>query len=225
MMIPRVIRQDPARIGLAWALLCFWPPFFGANLSGEEMFTDNLLLHWSLFAGLLLGLCAVALRHWLPGKIAHVTATAGLGGGPAYITLLTKHQLSRGKKVRIFCSDEKPYVEIWRRMGIDVSALPMRRPNVSSMWQLLKELLREPVPMHAHGRGAAFLPCASRYWCVFRSSINPTGRIMRSIADIAMCPAGASRRFAVSYSTRLSMSLPGNARWRGDSGSRSDDPE
>ncbi|MBA5872160.1 MAG: glycosyltransferase [Thermomicrobiales bacterium] len=156
MMIPRVIRQDPARIGLAWALLCFWPPFFGANLSGEEMFTDNLLLHWSLFAGLLLGLCAVALRQWLPGHIAHVTATAGLGGGPAYITALVKHQLSRGKKVRIFCSDEKPYVDLWRRMGIDVSALPMRRPNISSMWLLLKELLRAPVPMHAHGRGAAF---------------------------------------------------------------------
>ncbi len=156
MMIPRVAKQDPARIGLAWALLCFWPPFFGANFSGEEMFTDNLLLHWSLLAGLLLGLCAVALRQWLPGQIAHVTATAGLGGGPAYITALTKHQLSKGIKVRIFCSDEKPYVDIWRQMGIDVSALPMRRPNVSSMWLLLKELLRAPAPIHAHGRGAAF---------------------------------------------------------------------
>lgn len=156
MMIPRVAEQDPARIGLAWALICFWPPFFGANLSGEEMFTDNLLLHWSLFAGLLLGLCAVALRRLLPGQIAHITATAGLSGGPAYITALTRHQLSKGKRVRIFCSDERPYVEIWRRMGIDVSALPMRRPNISSMWQLLKELLRAPAPIHAHGRGAAF---------------------------------------------------------------------
>lgn len=156
MTIPRVFKQDFARIGLAWALLCFWPPFFGANLSGEEMFTDNLLLHWSLFAGLLLGLCAVALQQWLPGQIAHVTATAGLGGGPSYITALTKYQLSMGTKVRIFCSDEKPYVDIWRRMGIDVSALPMRRPNISSMWLLLKELLRAPAPLHAHGRGAAF---------------------------------------------------------------------
>lgn len=156
MMIPRIVKQDPARIGLAWALLCFWPPFFGANLSGEEMFTDNLLLHWSLLAGLLLGLCAVALQQWLPGQIAHVTATAGLGGGPAYITALTRHQLSRGKRVRIFCSDEKPYVDLWRNMGIDVSALPMRRPNIRSMWLLLKELLRAPAPMHAHGRGAAF---------------------------------------------------------------------
>ncbi len=156
MTIPSVIKQDPARIGLAWALLCFWPPFFGANLSGEEMFTDNLLLHWSLFAGLLLGLCAVALQQWLPGQIVHVTATAGLGGGPAYITALVRHQLSRDKKVRIFCSDEKPYVDRWRQMGIAVSALPMRRPNISSMWLLLKELLRAPAPVHAHGRGAAF---------------------------------------------------------------------
>ncbi len=156
MMIPRGIKQDHARIGLAWALLCFWPPFFGANFSGEEMFTDNLLLHWSLLAGLLLGLCVVALRQWLPGQIAHVTATAGLGGGPAYITALARHQLSEGKNVRIFCSDEKPYVDTWSQMGIDVSALPMRRPNISSVWLLLKELLRAPAPIHAHGRGAAF---------------------------------------------------------------------
>ncbi len=156
MIIPGVAGQDPARIGMAWGLLCFWPPFLGANFVGEEMFTDNLLLHWSLLAGLLLGLCAVALRQWLPGQIAHITATAGLGGGPAYITALSKHQLHQGKKVRIFCSDEKPYVEIWRHMGIDVSALPMRRPNILSVWSLLKELLRAPAPIHAHGRGAAF---------------------------------------------------------------------
>lgn len=156
MMIPRRIAEDPARVGLAWALFCFWPPFFGANFAGEEMFTDNLLLHWSLLAGMLLGLCAVALRQWLPGQIAHVTATAGLGGGPAYITALTRHQLAQGKRVRIFCSDEKPFVDIWRDMGIDVSALPMRRPNISSVWRLLKALLRSPAPIHAHGRGAAF---------------------------------------------------------------------
>lgn len=156
MIIPRRITEDSARVGLAWALLCFWPPFFGANFAGEEMFTDNLLLHWSLLAGMLLGLCAVALRQWLPGQIAHVTATAGLGGGPAYITALSRHQLEQGKHVRIFCSDEKPFVDIWRTMGIDVSALPMRRPNLSSVWLLLKDLLRAPAPIHAHGRGAAF---------------------------------------------------------------------
>jgi glycosyltransferase involved in cell wall biosynthesis len=85
-----------------------------------------------------------------------MTATAGIGGGPTYITALVRHQVQAGKHVRIFCSDEKPFVEIWREMGIDVSVLPMRRPSLQSVWQLLKELLRAPAPIHAHGRGAAF---------------------------------------------------------------------
>jgi glycosyltransferase involved in cell wall biosynthesis len=88
--------------------------------------------------------------------MVHMTATAGIGGGPAYITALSSHQLDKGMEVRIFCSDEKPYVDIWRRMGIDLSLLHMRRPNALSVWQLLKELLRAPATIHAHGRGAAF---------------------------------------------------------------------
>ena len=85
-----------------------------------------------------------------------MTATAGVGGGPAFLTALADHQLGSGMQVRVFCSDEKPYVEIWRRMPLDLSVLPMRRPNARSVWQLLKELLRAPAPIHAHGRGAAF---------------------------------------------------------------------
>jgi glycosyltransferase involved in cell wall biosynthesis len=41
-------------------------------------------------------------------------------------------------------------------MGVAVSVLPMRRPNARSVWRLLRELLRAPAPIHAHGRGAAF---------------------------------------------------------------------
>ena len=106
--------------------------------------------------GLLLGLCGLALAAWLPNRILHMTATAGIGGGPTYVTALARHQLEAGKQVRIFCSDEKPFVEIWRKMGMDVSVLPMRRPSFCSVWQLMKELLRAPAPIHAHGRGAAF---------------------------------------------------------------------
>ena len=128
----------------------------GCSFAGEELLTDNLLLHWTVLFGLLLGLCGLALAAWLPNRILHMTATAGIGGGPTYVTALARHQVQAGKQVRIFCSNEKPFVEIWRKMGIDVSILPMRRPSFRSVWQLLKELLRAPAPIHAHGRGAAF---------------------------------------------------------------------
>lgn len=145
-----------ARIGIGWVLLAFWPALILVNFTCEELLTDNLMLHWTALFGLLLGLCGTALAMWLPNRMVHMTATAGIGGGPAYITALCSHHLGKGMEVRIFCSDEKPYVDIWRRMGIDLSLLPMRRPNALSVWQLLKELLRAPAPIHAHGRGAAF---------------------------------------------------------------------
>lgn len=47
--------------GLGWMLLSFWPPFMVVNLIGEEMFTDNLQLHWTILFGLLLGLLSVSL--------------------------------------------------------------------------------------------------------------------------------------------------------------------
>nr|MBA3753909.1 glycosyltransferase family 4 protein [Nitrospira sp.] len=145
-----------ARIGVGWALLAFWPALILVSFTCEELLTDNLMLHWTALFGLLLGLCGTALATWLPNRMVHMTATAGIGGGPAYITALCDHHLSKGMEMRIFCSDEQPYVDIWRRMGIDLSLLPMRRPNALSVWQLLKELLRAPAPIHAHGRGAAF---------------------------------------------------------------------
>ncbi len=145
-----------ARIGTGWALLAFWPALILVNFACEELLTDNLMLHWTALFGLLLGLCGTALATWLPKRMVHMTATAGIGGGPAYITALCRHHLDKGMDVRIFCSDEQPYVDIWRRMGIDLSLLHMRRPNALSIWQLLKELLRAPAPIHAHGRGAAF---------------------------------------------------------------------
>ena len=144
------------RIGVGWIALACWPPLLLVSLTCEELLTDNLMLHWTALFGLLLGLCGTALAEWLPNRIVHMTATAGVGGGPAYLTALADHQLGSGIQVRVFCSDEKPYVEIWRRMPLDLSVLPMRRPNARSVWQLLKELLRAPAPIHAHGRGAAF---------------------------------------------------------------------
>ena len=145
-----------ARIGIGWALLAFWTALILVSLTCEELLTDNLMLHWTALFGLLLGLCGTALATWLPNRMVHMTSTAGIGGGPAYITALCSHHMDKGMDVRIFCSDEKPYVDVWRRMGIDLSLLPMRRPNALSVWQLLKELLRAPAPIHAHGRGAAF---------------------------------------------------------------------
>jgi glycosyltransferase involved in cell wall biosynthesis len=144
------------RIGIGWTLLAFWPALMIVSFSGEELLTDNLLLHWTMLFGLLLGLGGLALAAWLPNRILHMTATAGVGGGPTYVTALARHQQEAGTQVRIFCSNEKPFVEIWQKMGFDVSVLPMRRPSLHSVWQLLKELLRAPAPIHAHGRGAAF---------------------------------------------------------------------
>jgi glycosyltransferase involved in cell wall biosynthesis len=141
---------------MAWMLLSFWPALLLVSFTGEELLTDNLLLHWTVLFGTLLGLSGLALAGWLPHRILHMTATAGIGGGPTYVTAVARHQQEAGWQVRIFCSDEKPFVEIWQRMGLDVSILPMRRPSLSSVWRLLKELLRAPAPIHAHGRGAAF---------------------------------------------------------------------
>jgi len=60
-----------ALTGVGWVLLSFWPPFIVINLVGEEMFTDNLQLHWTMLFGLLLGLFSLAsstgsLRQRLP---------------------------------------------------------------------------------------------------------------------------------------------------------------
>ena len=155
-IIPIRGRESISRIGIGWALMCFWPALMIVSFAGEELLTDNLLLHWTVLFGLLLGLTALALAAWLPNRILHMTATAGVGGGPTYVTAVARHQQEAGKQVRVFCSNEKPFVEIWQQMGLDVSVLPMRRPNLYSIWQLLKELLRAPAPIHAHGRGAAF---------------------------------------------------------------------
>lgn len=155
-LIPVRGREAMARVGLGWMLTAFWPAVLLCSLAGEELLTDNLLLHWTSLFGLLLGLVGLALSGWLPNRMLHMTARAGIGGGPAYVTAVVRHQQQVGTQVRVFCSDEQPYVSIWRDMGADVSVLPMRRPNVRSVWCLLKELLRAPAPIHAHGRGAAF---------------------------------------------------------------------
>lgn len=149
-------RESVARIGIGWMLIAFWPALLLCSLAGEELLTDNLLLHWALLFGLLLGLGGLALSAWLPNRMLHMTARAGLGGGPAYVTAVVRHQQQAGTQVRVMCSDEQPFLGIWRGMGVDVSVLPMRRPNARSVWRLLKELLRAPAPIHAHGRGAAF---------------------------------------------------------------------
>ncbi len=155
-IIPIRGRESISRIGIGWALISFWPALMLVSFAGEEMLTDNLLLHWTMLFGLLLGLSGLALAAWLPNRILHMTAAAGIGGGPTYVTAVARHQQEAGKQVRIFCSNEKPFVEIWQKMGVDVSVLPMRRPSLYSVWQLIKELLRAPAPIHAHGRGAAF---------------------------------------------------------------------
>jgi hypothetical protein len=48
--------QSSALVGLGCVLFAFWPPFVFVNLLGEEMFTDNLQLHWTILFGVLLGL-------------------------------------------------------------------------------------------------------------------------------------------------------------------------
>ena len=47
-----------AIVGLGCVLLILWPPLLVANLTGEELFTDTVQLHWSTFLGLLLGYVA-----------------------------------------------------------------------------------------------------------------------------------------------------------------------
>jgi hypothetical protein len=52
----KVDAQSRALLGIGLVLLSFWPPFIVVNLIGEEMFTDNLQLHWTMLFGMLLGL-------------------------------------------------------------------------------------------------------------------------------------------------------------------------
>ncbi len=145
-----------ALLGLGWVLLALWPPLLLVSFAGEELLTDNLLLHWTMLFGLALGLCGAALRSWLPQHMVHLTATAGVGGGPVYVTALVRYQLQQGRQVRIFCSDEKPHVDLWRELGAVVTVMPMRHPRVLSVLKLSAAILRAPAPIHVHGRGAAF---------------------------------------------------------------------
>ncbi len=55
-----VDKEATALTGVGWMLLSFWPPFMLVNLVGEEMFTDNLQLHWTMLFGLLLGLLSIS---------------------------------------------------------------------------------------------------------------------------------------------------------------------
>jgi hypothetical protein len=52
--------QSKALMGIGLMLLSFWPSFIVVNLIGEEMFTDNLQLHWTMLFGLLLGLLSIS---------------------------------------------------------------------------------------------------------------------------------------------------------------------
>lgn len=150
--------EGPAMLlcGMGWVLLSLWPPLLLVSVVGEDLVTDNLLLHWTMLFGVALGLRGAIVGSAVPGRMVHLSATAGIGGGPVYITAVARHQLQQGTQVRMVCSDEKPYVDIWREMGIRVTALPMRHPNVRTIWNLVAVMLRDPAPVHAHGRGAAF---------------------------------------------------------------------
>jgi hypothetical protein len=44
--------------GLGCLLTILWPPLLFANFTGEELFTDTVQLHWTIFLGLLLGYVA-----------------------------------------------------------------------------------------------------------------------------------------------------------------------
>lgn len=143
-------------LSIGWVLLPFWPALLVVSFLGEDLVTDNLMLHWTMFFGLALGLRGETVKSCLSMKMVHFSVAAGMGGGPVYITAIVRHQLQQGKQVRIFCSDEKPYVDVWREMGAQVTPLPMRRPKVRTIWHLLSAILRAPAPIHAHGRGAAF---------------------------------------------------------------------
>ena len=60
-------------VGIGMVLLAFWPPFVFVNLLGEEMFTDNLQLHWTMLFGVLIGLLSLSLsaeRSKTPGSLA-----------------------------------------------------------------------------------------------------------------------------------------------------------
>lgn len=145
-----------ALLSMGWVLVAVWPSLLIVSVLGEDVVTDNLMLHWTMLFGLALGLRQAAVQPCLHRHMVHVSATAGLGGGPVYVTAVARHQLAQGTGVRIFCSDEKPYVEIWRDMGVCVTGLPMRTPQLRTIWRLITALVRDPAPVHAHGRGAAF---------------------------------------------------------------------
>ncbi len=154
--IPARSPNAVALSALGWVLLALWPPLLVVSAAGEELLTDNLLLHWTMLFGLALGLCGAALRSLLPHHISHLTATAGMSGGPVYVTALARYQLQQGKQVRIYCSDEKPHVDLWRELGAKVIVMPMRRPRLGSVLKLSAAILRSPAALHVHGRGAAF---------------------------------------------------------------------
>jgi O-antigen ligase len=57
--------------GIGMVLLAFWPPFVFVNLLGEEMFTDNLQLHWTILFGVVIGLlsrASFAEKSTMPGS-------------------------------------------------------------------------------------------------------------------------------------------------------------
>ncbi|MDR4473475.1 MAG: hypothetical protein MRJ92_12800 [Nitrospira sp.] len=67
-LIPARGRESIARIGLGWMPVAFWPAVLLCGLAGEELLTDNLLLHWTMLFGLLLG-GRPGLIRWLPNRM------------------------------------------------------------------------------------------------------------------------------------------------------------
>jgi hypothetical protein len=58
--ITELSMQSKGLLSVGLILLSFWPPFMFVNFMGEEMFTDNLQLHWTMLFGVLLGLLSIS---------------------------------------------------------------------------------------------------------------------------------------------------------------------
>jgi len=81
--------QSKALLGTGLMLLSFWPPFMLVNLIGEEMFTDNLQLHWTILFGLLLGLLSLYVQGQASG-----TSNSGHGTRVRSIPFLNRRAIS-----------------------------------------------------------------------------------------------------------------------------------
>jgi len=87
-------------------------------------------------------------------KLAHISGTTLLGGGPEHLYQLIKHINFQEWETVVCTKNDGPYWDKFRSFGIKTHDLSLRELSLFTLFRLLHVLRRErPALIHTHGKG------------------------------------------------------------------------